>query len=184
MKRMIVGMSTAHIAIMLLLQNLGSKWIENAAQHRSFIFNTFIFLQLFNEINCRVLDRSLNVFRHIFGNPFFIVIWLGTAIVQVGIIFLGGEAFSTVPLTWQQWLVSIAIGTASLPIGFLIRLIPDWFRQSTVTTLHPTPGQLMWQSAIGDVQRSLAFFTAIRRARRRQSLRLSDQSGVAQVGEP
>ena len=46
---------------------------------------------------------------------------------QIMIIFVGGKAFSVVRLNGTQWAISIVIGLISLPIGILIRLIPDEF---------------------------------------------------------
>jgi len=39
--------------------------------------------------------------------------------------FVGGEAFSVVPLSGVQWAYSLILGIASIPVGFVIRLIPD-----------------------------------------------------------
>ena len=44
---------------------------------------------------------------------------------QVMIIFIGGKAFSVVRLNGAQWAYSIVLGFLSIPIGAVIRLIPD-----------------------------------------------------------
>jgi P-type Ca2+ transporter type 2C len=44
---------------------------------------------------------------------------------QIVIIFVGGQAFSVVPLTGPQWAISMVLGVLSLPIGALIRFTPD-----------------------------------------------------------
>lgn len=41
------------------------------------------------------------------------------------IIFVGGKAFSVVHLNGAQWAYSIVLGFLSIPIGVVIRLIPD-----------------------------------------------------------
>jgi Ca2+-transporting ATPase len=41
------------------------------------------------------------------------------------IIFVGGKAFNVVPLNGAQWAYSIVLGFLSIPIGAVIRLIPD-----------------------------------------------------------
>ncbi|KXN64563.1 calcium-translocating P-type ATPase, partial [Conidiobolus coronatus NRRL 28638] len=38
------------------------------------VFNTFVLLQLFNEINCRRIDNKLNVFKNLFKNYYFLTI--------------------------------------------------------------------------------------------------------------
>jgi len=40
------------------------------------VFNTFVFAQIFNSINCRRLDNRLNIFEGIFKNRYFIAITL------------------------------------------------------------------------------------------------------------
>jgi P-type Ca2+ transporter type 2C len=44
---------------------------------------------------------------------------------QVIIIFVGGKAFNVVHLNRAQWLYSVILGFLSIPIGAVIRLIPD-----------------------------------------------------------
>jgi Ca2+-transporting ATPase len=46
--------------------------------------------------------------------------------IQILIIFIGGEAFPTVPLTGVQWAISLILGLLVLPIGVLLRCVPDW----------------------------------------------------------
>jgi len=57
-------------------------------------------LQVFNEINCRKLKSSeLNVFENFFNNPLFVIILIGTVIIQYLCVELGGQSLRTVPLT-------------------------------------------------------------------------------------
>lgn len=44
---------------------------------------------------------------------------------QVMIIFIGGKAFSVVRLNGAQWAYSIVLGFLSIPVGAMIRLVPD-----------------------------------------------------------
>lgn len=44
---------------------------------------------------------------------------------QVVIVQFGGAAFQVVPLDATHWAIAIVIGSFSLPIGVVIRLIPD-----------------------------------------------------------
>lgn len=54
------------------------------SEHYTIIFNTFVMMQLFNEINARKIHGERNVFHGIFGNPIFCTIVLGTFAIQVG----------------------------------------------------------------------------------------------------
>ena len=63
---------------------------NDPSEHYTFIFNVFVFMQLFNEINCRKLFGEINVFEGFFANPLFLVIWVGTVVCQAaGVQFLG-----------------------------------------------------------------------------------------------
>lgn len=53
------------------------------SEHYTIIFNTFVMMQLFNEINARKIHGERNVFDGIFRNPIFCSIVLGTFAVQV-----------------------------------------------------------------------------------------------------
>ncbi len=51
--------------------------------HLTMIFNTFVMMTLFNEINARKIHGQRNVFRGIFTNPIYYIIWIITAVAQV-----------------------------------------------------------------------------------------------------
>lgn len=53
--------------------------------HSSIVFNTFVMMQLFNEINSRKVHGERNVFAGISHNPVFLIIMAGTFVVQVSI---------------------------------------------------------------------------------------------------
>ena len=44
---------------------------------------------------------------------------------QILIAFIGGKAFSITRQTGVQWAISIVLGAISIPVGIVIRLIPD-----------------------------------------------------------
>ncbi|KAM9584617.1 plasma membrane calcium-transporting ATPase 3 isoform 2-T2 [Morphnus guianensis] len=52
------------------------------SEHYTIIFNTFVMMQLFNEINARKIHGERNVFDGIFANPIFCSIVLGTFAIQ------------------------------------------------------------------------------------------------------
>lgn len=54
------------------------------SEHYTIVFNTFVMMQLFNEINARKIHGERNVFEGIFNNVIFCTIVLGTFVVQVG----------------------------------------------------------------------------------------------------
>ncbi|XP_073447006.1 plasma membrane calcium-transporting ATPase 3 isoform X1 [Dendrobates tinctorius] len=94
------------------------------SEHYTIIFNTFVMMQLFNEINARKIHGERNVFDGIFANPIFCSIVLGTFGVQIIIVQFGGKPFSCSPLNTQQWLWCLFVGVGELVWGQLISTIP------------------------------------------------------------
>ena len=94
------------------------------------LFNAFVFMQVFNEINARKLgDQEYNVFEGFFNNFLFLFVIIFTIIIQIVLVQYGGQAVRCAPLTWQYHLICIAIGSVSLINGVLIKLVlpASWF---------------------------------------------------------
>ncbi|KAJ4748002.1 Calcium-transporting ATPase [Rhynchospora pubera] len=89
----------------------------------TFIFNTFVLCQVFNEFNARKPDE-LNIFDGVTKNHLFMGIIGITVVLQAIIIEFLGKFTSTTRLSWQLWLVSIGIGFVSWPLAFLGKFIP------------------------------------------------------------
>jgi Ca2+-transporting ATPase len=73
----------------------------------------------------RRLDNKFNIFEGALNNWFFLAINVVMIGGQVMIIFVGGKAFNVVHLNGAQWIYSIVLGFFSIPVGAVIRLIPD-----------------------------------------------------------
>ncbi len=91
--------------------------------HTTMIFNTFVFLQLFNELNCRSTRFDRGVLKGLFSSTAFLTVVGTTAFIQVLIVQLGGASFRTVPLSLNNWIVCIGLGATMLVVGMLIRTI-------------------------------------------------------------
>ncbi|XP_049500425.1 plasma membrane calcium-transporting ATPase 3 isoform X10 [Panthera uncia] len=94
------------------------------SEHYTIIFNTFVMMQLFNEINARKIHGERNVFHGIFSNPIFCTIVLGTFAIQIVIVQFGGKPFSCCPLSTEQWLWCLFVGVGELVWGQVIATIP------------------------------------------------------------
>ncbi|XP_077133407.1 plasma membrane calcium-transporting ATPase 2 isoform X14 [Ranitomeya variabilis] len=94
------------------------------SEHYTIIFNTFVLMQLFNEINARKIHGEHNVFDGIFRNPIFCAIVLGTFAIQIVIVQFGGKPFSCAPLQLDQWMWCIFLGFGELVWGQVIASIP------------------------------------------------------------
>ncbi|XP_017550203.1 plasma membrane calcium-transporting ATPase 4 isoform X1 [Pygocentrus nattereri] len=94
------------------------------SEHYTIIFNVFVMMQLFNEINARKIHGERNVFDGIYRNPIFCSVVLGTFALQIIIVQFGGKPFSCTALTLDQWLWCIFIGVGELLWGQFISAIP------------------------------------------------------------
>ncbi|XP_036415741.1 plasma membrane calcium-transporting ATPase 4 isoform X3 [Colossoma macropomum] len=94
------------------------------SEHYTIIFNVFVMMQLFNEINARKIHGERNVFDGVYRNPIFCSVVLGTFALQIIIVQFGGKPFSCTALTLDQWLWCIFIGVGELLWGQFISAIP------------------------------------------------------------
>ncbi|KAM9758850.1 plasma membrane calcium-transporting ATPase 1-like isoform 2-T5 [Menidia menidia] len=94
------------------------------SEHYTIVFNVFVMMQLFNEINARKIHGERNVFEGIYKNPIFCSVVLGTFLLQILIVQFGGKPFSCTALTIDQWLWCVFIGLGELLWGQLITSVP------------------------------------------------------------
>lgn len=128
MWRNIFSQAVYQVAVLLVLQFKGTSLLRLDGPdaddiNRTVIFNAFVFCQVFNEVNARKLEEK-NVFRGLLTNWLFLGIVGATIILQVIIVEFLNKFASTVKLSWKFWLISIAIGSLSWPLAFLIKFIP------------------------------------------------------------
>ncbi|XP_044531949.1 plasma membrane calcium-transporting ATPase 2 [Gracilinanus agilis] len=135
MMKNILGHAVYQLTLIFTLLFVGEKMFmidsgRNAplhsppSEHYTIIFNTFVMMQLFNEINARKIHGERNVFDGIFRNPIFCTIVLGTFAIQIVIVQFGGKPFSCSPLQLDQWMWCIFIGLGELVWGQVIATIP------------------------------------------------------------
>ncbi|GFP57952.1 calcium-transporting ATPase 2 [Trichoderma asperellum] len=112
MWKMIIGQALYQLAITFLLYFGGSNVVQpivggevTKADIETLVFNTFVWMQIFNQWNTLMMGG------------------------QVLIIFVGGAAFSIADKDQSggMWGIALVLGFLSIPIGVLIRLIPDSF---------------------------------------------------------
>jgi magnesium-transporting ATPase (P-type) len=97
-----------------------------ATTHMCIIFNIFVFYTLFNQLNCRVIDDSFNIFIRINKSILFPLICLFEMGLQVVIIYVGKSAFHIVDngLTGEQWGICFGFSAITFVVSFIIKLIP------------------------------------------------------------
>ncbi|KAK4100093.1 calcium-translocating P-type ATPase [Parathielavia hyrcaniae] len=130
MWKMIVGQSLYQLAVGMTLHFVGPSFLPYPEPElRTLVFNTFVFMQIFKLVNSRRIDNKLNIFEGLHRNRLFMLMMALMSAGQLLIIFLGGDAFVVVRLNGAQWAISLVLGFMSIPVGILIRLVPDnWVR--------------------------------------------------------
>jgi calcium-translocating P-type ATPase len=106
----------------VLATNLVVGESASTVYRTTMVFNVFVWLQLFNEINSRSVRFERNPFRGLLGSRAFLGVFAVTIVLQALIITFGGEVFSTTPLALIDWLWSIVIGATVLVVGAALRL--------------------------------------------------------------
>lgn len=134
MWKMILGQAIYQLAITFMLyfagNNILSDYLDSDPDIRhsqldTIVFNTFVWMQIFNEFNNRRLDNKLNIFEGMLRNYWFIGINCIMVGGQVMIIYVGGQAFNVRRITPVQWGICIACAIGCLPWAVVLRCIPD-----------------------------------------------------------
>ena len=97
---------------------------QGAPVQLTIIFNVFVLYTLFNQLNCRVVDGSFNIFARIKNNKLFIFFELFEFVTQFIIIEFWNVIFKATKngLSWQQWGICILISSLSLVVDFLLKI--------------------------------------------------------------
>ncbi len=113
-------------------------FLKSPAMHRVFFrgddtyyltvfFAMFIFCGIFNSFNART--ERLNIFSHLSGNKPFILIMLAVAVIQLMILYFGGETFRCVPLTVKEITLSALLAFTVIPADFFRKLLRRHWRK-------------------------------------------------------
>ncbi|XP_031284814.1 calcium-transporting ATPase 4, plasma membrane-type-like [Pistacia vera] len=140
MWRNIIGQSIYQILVLGVLtfygkHILGLSGSEATLTLNTFIFNTFVFCQVFNEINSRDMEK-INIFRGIFDSWVFVLVMVVTVGFQIIIVELLGTFAETTPLNWKLWLASVVIGAVSLLVAVVLKWIPVETIEQSVKDKH------------------------------------------------
>lgn len=189
MLRNIVGHSFYQLIIMLVILFYGDKLLEldqpayeheGPTAHSTILFNAFVFMQIFNEINSRKVHGERNVFEGIFNNYIFVGVIVGTIAVQCLLVEFAGTPFNCTGLTWQQWLICVGIGASELIWGQIIftfpkTIIPTGLRLGSkpVTTDEANNARHLWMRSLKRVQHQIRVANAFKQAGHERHRRLS-----------
>lgn len=181
MWKMIIGQSIFQLVVTFILYFAGASIFgyDTDLEHEqldTLVFNTFVWMQIFNQYNSRRLDNKFNIFEGVTHNLFFIGIQFFIIGGQVMIIFVGGKAFSVTRLNAAQWGYSVVLGALAIPVAIIIRLIPDELIRKMIPSglrRQPTPQlvvsdderQYAWNPALEEIRDELSLLKMLRGGR-------------------
>jgi hypothetical protein len=97
---------------------------DGSSHHFTILFNAFVFCQVFNEFNAREIGDVFDPFHALGKSPMFLLVIGFTVLAQWLIVEYGGDFTQTTPLSSSEWRSTVGYGAISIPVGFLMRLIP------------------------------------------------------------
>ncbi|KAI5304103.1 plasma membrane calcium, partial [Ascosphaera atra] len=143
MWKMIFGQAIYQLVVTFVLFFAGAKILHYDVDHDehlkdqldTIVFNTFVWMQIFNEFNNRRLDNKFNILEGAHKNY-----WLmGITFIMVGgqilIVFVGGEALQVTRITGPQWAICVVCGICCIPWAMLLRLFPDRYMAAIIAVV-------------------------------------------------
>lgn len=118
---LIGGIICAVSLALVLNSNLRNLFPNEHNYIETVVFAYFIFATIFNSFNART--ESLNLFEHISENRRFLTVMGLITVVQIILIYVGGELLRTVPLTLNSWLIILGLAILVIPIDLVRKSI-------------------------------------------------------------
>lgn len=113
------------LVLLFWCKNSGTAGID--IHELTIFFTVFVMLQLWNLFNAKSFGSNHSAFHRIYADRGMLLVLLLILVGQWLIVSFGGKMFRTVPLTWQEWGMIIAVTSLVLWIGELYRLLRNQF---------------------------------------------------------
>lgn len=144
MWRQIFGVSLYQITVITLIMHFGrAMWgldytaadefqgtekSEAKLTHYTLMFNTFIFMQIFNSLNCRKIGvQEANICEAMFNNMMYLIIVVIEIGVQVMMVNMFGPLVRAQPLNGDQHAACILLALGVLLVAGLLKCTnPEW----------------------------------------------------------
>lgn len=120
----LTGIYSSLVCIYFLSSNLIKNLFRNDINNIYFMtgfFALFIFMGIFNAFNART--TRINIFSNIKKNKVFIVLFSLISLVQIFLIYYGGNLFRTYGLSLKEFIIIITIAFTVIPIDILRKLL-------------------------------------------------------------
>ncbi|KAL4109487.1 hypothetical protein PRIC1_001187 [Phytophthora ramorum] len=196
MTKHILGQSAYQLVLLLVLVFTGEKWFDipsgrftdltddeedDPTQHMTIVFNTFVWMQLFNELNARKIHDEINIFTGITKNRVFLYVCVLQVAMQYAMVQHTGDWFKCKPLDLGQWFACIGMGFVSLPLGLVLRSIsmknaPSWMAicrevdEEEVKNITSGRGQELWVRGFARIRAQIRVIKAFKKGLQSKAL--------------
>ena len=120
------GIYTCLLCVLFLKLSIFDNYFDYDSKVTAF-FSIFVLAGIFNSLNART--HRLYLFTNIWRNKAFIMVMSFVLIVQLLLIYFGGNVFRTVPLTIQQLTIVVSMSLSVIPVDLLRKFILRIFNQ-------------------------------------------------------
>lgn len=118
----VMGLYTSLLCLLFLkLPSISNLFEQNGGHLMTAFFGLFIFCSIFNSFNART--HRINIFSNIFKNKAFLIVILFIVIIQIYLIYYGGDVFRTVGLSLYEFNMMILISMTVIPVDFLRKVL-------------------------------------------------------------
>lgn len=114
------GTYSSILCIFFLKSNFISNLYRNNSSLMTAFFALFIFMGIFNCFNAR--SNRLNLFANIWKNKVFIFIISFIIVIQIILIYYGGNMFRTYGLTLKELIITILLALTVIPVDWIRKL--------------------------------------------------------------
>ena len=117
----IVSQALFQLLIVAILLVFHDGIVAKSAHHYTLIFNVFVYCQMFNLINARVVEYGDSFITGIMDNVLFMSIMIGIGVVEFILVQFCEKFFACVPLSLKEQMFSLVVASLCIPFGIFMR---------------------------------------------------------------
>lgn len=118
---LITGFYTTILFVFFLKVPFVKNMFSSNEAFMTAFFGLFIFAGLFNSFSAHT--SRINILAHVLKNKMFIIIMIFIVIVQVILMYYGGQMFRTVPLTLKEFMIMILFSITVVPVDIIRKIM-------------------------------------------------------------
>ncbi len=125
----LTGLYSSVICILFLKLPIINNFFREDKYLYTAFFGLFIFIDIFNSFNART--NRINILSNIFKNKVFIYIMSFIVIIQILLIYYGGNIFRTSGLSLVEFEIMVLIAFSVIPFDWIRKIILNKYSKNT-----------------------------------------------------